>query len=567
MDFLKKKIKLILITSGIVVLSIFSFSFKDDLFEVSKNLDIFATLFRELNIYYVDETKPGELMKTGIDAMLESLDPYTNYIPESDIEDYRFFTTGEYGGIGASVRYIKGNTVIAEPYEGSPAQKGGLKAGDILLDVNGISVVDKNSDQISHLLKGQAGSSIKISVQRPGESKNIILNFVREDIKVKDVPYSGMINSEVGYIKLVGFTKSASKEVKDALLKLKTEKNCKSVILDLRGNPGGLLQEAVDIVNLFVEKGLDISVTKGKLKEWDQVFKSVYNPVDLTIPLVVIVDRNSASASEVVSGSLQDLDRAVILGQRTYGKGLVQQTRMLTYNAQMKVTVAKYYIPSGRCIQALDYSNRSEDGAVEKVADSLITAFKTKGGRIVYDGAGVLPDKITVSESFSNVTYALLSGHHIFEYATQYAIKNAKLPSSAREFVLSDVDYQEFLNFLKGRDVSYTSRSEKSLEELKEIATQEKYYSDFEKEYELLKNKMEEKKKDDLVKFKKEIKQFLEEEIVARYYYQSGRIESNIKYDVDIDAAVQLLAKGDQVKDILTRIEKPTKPFNPNKKF
>ncbi|MFL5754069.1 MAG: S41 family peptidase [Bacteroidia bacterium] len=562
-----KKIKLLIIVIATSAASVLTFSFTEDYFEVSKNLDIFATLFRELNIYYVDETKPGELMKTGIDAMLESLDPYTNYIPESDIEDYRFMTTGQYGGIGASVREMGDKVIITEPYEGTPAQKAGLKAGDILLEVNGNKIEGKNSDDISKLLKGQPGTPVKLVLQRPGELKNIELNMVREEIKVKDVPYSGMLNGEIGYIKLTGFTKDAAKEVKEAFLKLKTENNCKSLVFDLRGNPGGLLHQAVDIVNLFVDKGQDVAITKGKIKEWEQTLKAVNNPVDVNTPIVVLVDRNSASAAEVVSGALQDLDRAVILGQRTYGKGLVQQTRQLTYNSQFKVTVAKYYIPSGRCIQALDYSHRTDDGSVEKVPDSLITAFKTKNGRIVYDGAGILPDINTEPEAYSNISAALLNKNHIFEFATLYAIRHPKLEVSARDFKLSEREYEDFMTYLEGKDYTYSTRSEKDLEELKKSASEEKYFEDISKQYEALKSQMKENKKDDLIKFKDEIKELIEDEIVSRYYFQSGRLEASIKYDQEINEAIKLLSAQDKVKAILTTIEKPTKRFNPNKKF
>lgn len=558
--------KIVLIGLSLAASVLFGFKAAEDYFEVSKNLDIFATLYRELNIYYVDESKPGELVKTAIDAMLESLDPYTVYIPESDIEDYRFFSTGQYGGIGATVRNLDGKIIISEPYEESPAQKGGLKAGDVLVEVNGYNVQGKNSDEISHLLKGQAGSTVKLIVQRPGETRNLSFSFVREEIKVKNVPYYGMLNSQTGIIKLTGFTKDAAREVKEALLKLKNEKGCKNLILDLRSNPGGLLQEAVDIVNLFVEKGLEVSVTKGKLKEWDQVFKAVNNPVDLTIPLVVLVDPNSASASEVVSGALQDLDRAVIVGQRTFGKGLVQQNRQLTYNAQLKVTVAKYYIPSGRCVQAKDYSKRTEDGSVLTVPDSLITAFKTRNGRIVYDGAGIQPDIAAQAPSYSNILYTLLGKNYIFDFATQYVIKHPSLNSGAREFKISDADYNDFMQFLKGKDISYETKTEESLEEFRNTVVSEKYFEDLKTEFESLKKKVQDRKKDDLIKFKEEISQFIGEEIVSRYFYQTGRLEYSIKFDNEMMEASKVF-EDNKHKEILTKIIPATKPFNTNKKF
>ena len=412
-----RKFKLLFIAILIGSYAIISYSFVDSYFEVSKNLDIFATLFRELNIYYVDETNPGDLMKKGIDNMLESLDPYTNFIPESEIEDYRYMTTGSYGGIGALVRQMGDYVVISEPYEGFPAQKADLRAGDKILKVNDIDVKGKKTDDISKYLKGQASTSIKLLIEREGEKKPIEKIINREEIKIKSVSYSGMISKSVGYIKLTGFTENASGEVKDALLDLKKNPALKSIVFDLRGNPGGLLKEAIDIVNLFEDKGTEIVSTRGKVKDWDKIYKAVNNPVDLSVPMVVLVDRGSASASEIVSGSLQDLDRGVVIGQRSYGKGLVQQTRDLSYNAKLKVTVAKYYTPSGRCIQALDYSHRNEDGSVDKVADSLISAFKTKNGRIVYDGGGIAPDVAIEPQKYSSILGSLITKNLLFDFA------------------------------------------------------------------------------------------------------------------------------------------------------
>ncbi len=566
---MNKKRKLFL-TIGIPVVisvSIISFAFTEDLFEVSKNLDIFNSLFKEVNLYYVDDTKPGQLIKTAADAMLQSLDPYTEYYTENDIEDYKMVTTGQYGGIGAAVREIKDKVIITEPYENSPAMKSGLKAGDIISQINDVTVKGKSSDEISKMMKGQSGTTVKLLIERPGETKPIEFNIVREEIKVKDVPYYGMINSQVGYIKLTGFTTTASKEVKDAFLKLKNESNCKALILDLRDNPGGLLNEAVNIVNLFVEKGVDVAVTKGRAKEWTQAFKTVNNPIDLTMPLAVIVNRNSASASEIVSGSLQDLDRAVIIGQRTYGKGLVQQTKPLTYNAQVKVTVAKYYIPSGRCIQALDYTRRNEDGSVDHVPDSLITAFKTRHGRIVYDGAGILPDIQTEPQILSEITFVLVTKNYIFDYATNYVIKNKQLNADARNFRITDTDYADFVTFLQGKDIDYKTVSEEDMESLKKSAETDKYFVDIENEYKQLQKKLLDRKKDDLQKFKPEIKRMIEDEIVSRFYYISGRIESSLSYDNDAQLAISTLTSADKTTSILTTIQKANKPFNQNKKF
>jgi carboxyl-terminal processing protease len=544
----------------------FTFSFSQDYFEVSKNLDIFNTLYRELNIAYVDETKPGLLMKTGIEAMLASLDPYTNYYTENDIEDYRYMTTGEYGGIGAVIQDVNNKITITEPYEGFSAYKAGLRAGDEVIEVNGIDVSKKKTDDITTLLKGQANTPVKLKIRHLGQTDVVEVNLMREEIKIKAVPYYDMLNADIGYIKLTSFTDNCSGEVKEALLKLK-EKNCKSLILDLRGNPGGLLHEAVNIVNLFVNKGSDVVFTKGKVKDWDKNYVAVNNAVDTQIPLVVLVDNNSASASEIVSGALQDLDRAVIIGQRSYGKGLVQQTRDLTYNTKLKVTVAKYYIPSGRCIQALDYTHKDEEGRVEKVPDSLITAFKTKNGRIVYDGAGILPDQKTEDVKYSNILISLINKHYIFNYVNSYLLKHPELQGKIEDFKLPDADYADFVTYMKDKDYKYITQSDFAMEELKEDAIKDKCYESIQSEYEALLNKMNANKKDDITRFKPEIRQFIEEEVASRFTFQRGRIAAALKYDNDVAEAKKMLGDPKKMATILTTIEKPTKPFNANKRF
>ena len=535
-----KRQKVLLIIAAISTSSFFAISFVDNQFEISKNLDIFATLFREVNIYYVEETNPGELLKKGIDAMLESLDPYTNYIPESDIEDYRFMTTGEYGGIGALIRQKGDYVVIAEPYEGYPAQIAELMAGDIILEVNGKSAKGKTTSDISKILKGQPNTEVKLLIKRENEQENIEKTVIRQEIKLNDVSYYGMINDKTGYIKLSGFTATASKEFKEAFITLKEKHNMKNLIFDLRGNGGGLLRESVNIVNIFVDKGQEIVSTKGRVKNWDRVHKALNAPVDLEVPVTVLTDRNSASASEIVSGALQDLDRAVIIGQRTFGKGLVQQTRPLSYNAQMKVTVAKYYIPSGRGIQKLDYSHRNKDGSVESIADSLIKPFKTKNGRVVYDAKGIAPDIETEEKKYASITASLAAESWIFDYATIYRAKHPAIPAPS-EFKLSDAEYDAFVKFMEGKTYDYSTATEKVVEELKTTAEKEKYFAAFTQEYEILRNKIKKNKQADLYTFKDEIKEFLENEIVSRYYYQKGRIEASIKYDTEIQKAIEVL--------------------------
>lgn len=517
-----------------------SFSFKDEFFEISRNIDIFVSMYRELDMYYVDEIKHGEIMKNGIDAILESLDPYTNYIPESEIEDYRFMTTGQYGGIGSMIGQKGDYVVVTDPYEGFPAQKADLRAGDVILEIDGKSVKGKKTDEISKILKGQPDTQVKLLIRRPGEANTIEKTITRAEIKINSVPYFGMLDDEVGYIKLTGFTENASQEVKTALLELKNKNNAKSIVLDLRGNPGGLLNEAVDIVNLFVDRGIEVVTTKGKVKEWDKSYKAQNAPVDTQIPLVVLVNSGSASASEIVSGSIQDLDRGIVIGQRTFGKGLVQTTRPLSYNSQLKVTTAKYYIPSGRCIQALDYSHRNEDGSVGKVPDSLVTLFKTKKGRVVADGGGVSPDLAIDPEELSNITQSLLTKQLIFDYATEYRSKNPTI-APAKTFKLTDAEYDAFVAWLSDKEYDYITDSEKSLDKLKEIAIKEEYFDGMKVEFEALKKTLIHDKEADLKKFKREILELLQDEIVSRYYYQKGRIENAFGYDPDVVKAVEAL--------------------------
>jgi len=525
---------------GTTLTSVISYGFIDEYFEVSKNLDIFSSVYREVNMYYVDPTDPGKLMKKGIDSMLETLDPYTNYIPESDIEDFRFLTTGQYGGIGALIKQKGDNVIISDPYEGYPAQKAGLLAGDLILEIDGKAVNNKKTDDISRLLKGSPKTQVHLLIQREGESAPFEKTITREEIKVKSVPYYGMVSDDIAYIRLNSFTENSGRDLGAALKELKSKHQLKGLVFDLRNNPGGLLNEAVNVSNLFVERGQDIVSTKGRLKDLDRTYKALNEAVDPGIALAVLVNSGSASASEIVSGSLQDLDRAVIVGQRTFGKGLVQTTRPLSYNTQLKITTAKYYVPSGRCIQALDYSHRNEDGSVGKVPDSLLTEFSTRAGRKVFDGGGILPDVSMDATKLSNISVSLLNKNLIFDYATRYRRTHPEI-ASVNDFVLTDADFNDFANFLSDKDYDYTTRSEKAMEDLKKNSEDEKYYTDIQREYEALKLKLAHNKQADVEKNKNEILQLLEEEIISRYYYQSGRIETALQHDAELKKAMEII--------------------------
>jgi carboxyl-terminal processing protease len=542
---MSKKIK-IFVVSCVVILS--SFSFTDSYFEIAKNLDIFTTVYRELNNYYVDETDPGKLMKTAIDKMLKSLDPYTNYIPESEIEDFQFMTTGQYGGIGAVITKRKDYVFISEPYKGFPAQKAGLIAGDKILEIDGESAKGKNTEEVSKALKGQPNTDVELLIERPYMKEPFTVNFKRQKISVKSVPYFSYVDDGIGYIKLRSFTRDCSKDIKEALLDLKKQGELRGLILDLRGNPGGLLNESVSIVNLFVEKGQEVVSTKGKIESWDKVYKASRPPIDLETPIVVLINQSSASASEIVAGAIQDLDRGIVIGKRSFGKGLVQQTKKLSYNSQLKLTVAKYYIPSGRCIQALDYSNRNEDGSVGKVPDSLMTAFKTKNGRTVYDGGGIKPDVEVEQDDISNLIISLIQERLFFDYATYFKHSNASLDSS---FTMNDKDFNSFVNFLSDKSYDYKTETEKALEELKSTSENENYFEFIESKFLDLSNEFEINKKNDLNRNKDIIKEILSEEIVSRYYFQEGRIRTSLKYDKEVQEAIKYLAQQNLYDSVL----------------
>lgn len=518
-------------------------------FEITKNLDIFATLYKEVNTYYVDDVDPNQLIKTGINAMLESLDPYTNYIPEDDIEDYRTMTTGQYGGIGALIGTRNGRNMIIMPYEGFPAHEAGLKIGDEIITVDGINVKEKAYTDISKLLRGQANSKLIIAVKRYETPDLIQVEMTREKITIDNVQYYGMVEDGIGYIKLSDFTTNAGKEVKNAVVELKG-KGATKFIVDLRGNPGGLLNEAVNVSNIFIPKGSEVVSTKGKMTDWNKTYKALNPPVDTEMPLVILTSSSSASASEIVAGVVQDYDRGVLVGQKTFGKGLVQATRPLTYNSQLKVTTAKYYIPSGRCIQAIDYSHRNDDGSVGKVPDSLKVAFKTKNGRTVYDGGGVDPDIQVDLEYLAPIAVSLVGNGLIFDYATEYYYSHPTVASS-RDFRLTDQEYQQFITWLKDKDYDYTTRVESTIDDLIKMAKKEKYYEDIDDQIYSLKEKVQHNKDTDLQKFKSDIKQILEEEISSRYYLRKGVVETSFNSDEAIRAAVEVLNDSARYAELL----------------
>ncbi|WP_423146425.1 S41 family peptidase [Rubrolithibacter danxiaensis] len=540
--------KIILFGCGAVV--VLSLAFRDDLFQVSKNLDIFTSLYKELNINYVDEVNSSDLIQTGIDAMLNGLDPYTEFVPESEIEDYKMkYVSTQYGGIGASILSRNGKVYISEPYYGFPAQKADLRAGDQILQINSIPLKGKDNEAVSLLLKGPKGTPLKILIQRNGIAKPVEKTVLREDITQNNVSYQGMLQDNIGYIKLDKFLENSSQEVKDALIELQ-KNNVKGLVLDLRYNGGGILQEAVKIVNLFVDKDVTVVTQKGRVKEKSVIYKTLTPALAPDLPLIVLINSRSASAAEIVAGALQDLDRAVIIGQRSFGKGLVQQTFNLPYNSLVKVTIAKYFTPSGRCIQALNYTHKAGEGSVVKVADSLISEYKTRAGRSVYDGSGIYPDISTDPIKYNAITQTLVNKFLIFDYVTKYRNSNSTI-ANAREFQLSDKDYSDFVNYLSDKDYNYSTETEKILLDLKYEAEKEKKLAEIKNEYEALKSKVFYSKKNDLFQNKEEIRRVLENEIVSRYYFQQGRIEHGFKYDQDIKTALEVVNNTSKLSSIL----------------
>jgi carboxyl-terminal processing protease len=518
-------------------------------FEISKSLDIYASLFKELNLNYVDDINPAELNEIAIKAMLRELDPYTVFVPEADIENFQLMTTGEYGGIGSLIQQIDGKVTISEPYEGFPAQKAGLIPGDKILKINGVDTEDKNTSEVSELLKGQPGSTLNLLIDREGEDKPLEKTLIREKIKLDNIPYHTVFDNGIGYILLSGFTQKAASEMKEIFMAMREKQVLKGLIIDLRGNGGGLLNEAVDICNLFVDKGELIVATRGKTADKTSVHRTRQAPVDKDIPVVVLVNEASASASEIVAGALQDLDRAVIIGQRTFGKGLVQNVVPLSYNTQLKVTVAKYYIPSGRCIQEIDYTKIRNGEAQE--TDSVVATFKTRNGRVVFDGKGISPDIIMDEKSFSAVSANLYAGNFIFKYANHFARNNKNIPEAAAFKITNDI-YDDFMQFVDEHHFTYTTESERMITKMREIASEEAYIDAVNPQLEALEQELINYKKNDIRKHREEIEELLKMEIAQRYYFQKGKIIAALDNDPDLEKAFEVIQDTSRYQQILS---------------
>ncbi len=521
-------------------------------FEIARNLDIFSNLFRELVVNYVDDINVSEMMKTGIDGMLSTLDPYTTFIPESEIEDVRLMTTGQYGGIGAVIRPRGDHMMVVEPYQGFPAYKAGLLPGDLILEINGQSTFGRDEDEVRALLQGQPGTVLNLLVERDGEQWNKSLE--REVVRIDNIPYFGMLDENTAYIKLSGFTRRASREVRDAINELKEHYPVTNLVLDLRDNGGGLLHEAVNITNLFVEKDQLVVSTRGRLSERSSTHRTLNDPLDPDIPLVVLMNRRSASASEIVAGSIQDFDRGVIIGNRSFGKGLVQNVVPLSYNTQLKVTVAEYFIPSGRGIQAIDYAERHEDGSVAEIPDSLKMPHQTRSGRTVYDGGGIEPDIEVERPVRALVTRALLDQHLIFDFATLYQRQHEDIPGPT-DFHISDALYDEFLAFVEAQNFSYETRSERLLRDLQRTATREQYFEAVEPVFQELRERIEKEKEQDFQTFGQEIRQLLREEIVSRYHYRRGRVIVSLDADPDVEKSLEVFADQGWYSNILAGVK------------
>lgn len=530
----------------------------DNRFEVSKNLDIFNALVKEVEMFYVDSVDVEKVVRKGIDAMLSDLDPYTEYIPEQDMDDLKFMTTGEYGGIGSYIRQREEGVIIAEPFEGMPAALAGLKAGDRILAVDTVDVSSFSSDKVSALLKGVPNTKMQLTVQRPGEKKPRKVELIRKQILVDQVTHYGVRDNGVGYIYLKGFTDKSAQEVKNAFEDLRKNHGIKSLVLDLRNNGGGLLESAVQVVNMFVPKGLEVVSTKGKIKQWDRTYRTSSEPMDTIMPVAVLINGSSASAAEIVSGALQDMDRAVLVGQRSFGKGLVQSPRELPYNGSVKVTMSKYYIPSGRCIQQIDYSHRKADGSVAAIPDSLTTVYYTSKGRPVRDGGGVRPEFEVEEPKVPTLMFYLVTDYVLFDFVTDWVQKNPKI-APVEDFAITDEDYEAFKAYAKEKNFTYDRQSEKALKTLKEIAEFEGYLDGDSSVIVALQEQITPNLDRDFDRFKDQIKKVLSSEIVKRYYYQKGELIESLKDDEVLNKAIEVLTTPELYENALKPVEKTEK--------
>ena len=550
---MNKRLRQIILSITTLGTLVFVFAFAgpgDNYFDITRNLDIFTSIYREINSYYVDEVEPEKVINQGIDEMLASLDPYTNYIPAEAKSAYATQATGQYGGIGALVGSRNGKPTIIMPYPGYPAHSAGLKIGDAIIKVDGKTEPGDGSGDLSQLLKGDVGTRIVLTIERPGEPAPFDVTLTRKIITINNVRYQGMVAGKVGYIRLTDFTTEAGDEVKNAVVDLRS-KGATSIILDLRGNPGGLLNEAINVANVFIPRGKVALKTQGRVSEWNKTYKTLNEPLDTDIPMAVLINSGSASAAEIVAGVIQDYDRGVLLGEKSFGKGLVQSTRQLPYDAQVKITTAKYYTPSGRCIQAIDYSLRNEDGSVGKVPDSLKSAFTTEAGRTVYDGGGIDPDVEVEAEDMNLITYQLLRSGHLFNFATDYALKHESIPA-AEDFQLSDADYQTFLSWLKTQDLDFESPLLEEFKDLQEKVDEAGWTQNLSAEMQALEQSLKPDPIAEARAHKGQIKAFLNEEIISRYYLQDGTIQASLVSDDVVLAAVEVLHDQQRYKSILS---------------
>jgi carboxyl-terminal processing protease len=525
-------------------------------FEISKNLDIFTTLYRTLNANYVDDLVHGELFEIAIESMLESLDPYTNFIPEAQREDYLFMTTGQYGGIGALIQQRGDYVVVGEPYENAPAHKAGIIAGDKILEINGQSAKNKSVSDVSAILKGQAGTELSLLIERTGSKEPKLISLIRENVKIDNIPYSGLLEENIAYINLSGFTQTAFNDVRKSFEELRNQTEVQGLIIDLRGNGGGLLSEAVNIVGMFVEEGEQVVSTKGKLREASRVHRTNTKPKDIDIPIAILVDNNSASASEIVAGALQDLDRAVVIGQRTLGKGLVQNVIPLTYNTSLKVTVARYYIPSGRCIQAIDYFHKDENGDHIVIPDSLKTAFATRNGRTVYESAGIEPDIVIEPRSVNSFTRALITEYKTFDFANRFFLNNQEI-APAEDFEISDEIFEEFMSFVLAGELKYQTPGEKALDNLRKTLDKENNVGRVQELIRELEKEINLSKENEILANREDIEEILLSEIIARYYFQRGRVISALPKDQAVKKAIEVLKDKSQYLNITGNGSKP----------